>query len=92
MEEEGLSVVRACKIVSLERSMFYYCYRKDDTEVENKLLEYAQKLPNRGCPEYYKRIRREGIIWNHKRVERVYKKLRMNQKKKIKRRIPNPKK
>lgn len=85
-------MVRACKIVNLERSMFYYSHRKDDSEVENKLVEYAQKLPNRGCPEYYKRIRREGIIWNHKRVERVYKKLRMNRKKKIKRRIPNPKK
>lgn len=78
--------------MSLERSMFYYKHTRDDTEVEEKLHEYAQKLPNRGCPEYYKRIRREGLLWNHKRVERVYKKLRMSRRKKTKRRIPNPRK
>lgn len=71
--------------------MFYYESVKDDSEVENKLIEYASgKLANRGFPEYFKRIRREGLIWNHKRVERVYKKLKMNKRKKHKRRIPNP--
>lgn len=74
--------------------MFYYESTKDDSEVENKLLEYAssKQLANRGFPEYFKRIRREGLIWNHKRVERVYKKLKMNKRKKHKRRIPNPQK
>lgn len=71
--------------------MFYYQSIKDDSEVESKLIEYASgKLSNRGFPEYFKRIRREGLIWNHKRVERVYKKLKMNKRKKHKRRIPNP--
>lgn len=71
--------------------MYYYQSVRDDHEVEEKLMEYATgKLSNRGCPEYYKRIRREGIKWNHKRVERIYKKLGMNRRKKHKRRIPNP--
>jgi putative transposase len=71
--------------------MYYYESVRDDRAVEEKLLEYAKgKLANRGCPEYYKRIRREGIKWNHKRVERIYRKLGMNHKKKHKRRIPNP--
>lgn len=72
--------------------MFYYVSVKDDTEVENKLLEYAAKLHNCGFPEYFKRIRREGKIWNHKRVRRVYRKLGLTKRKKYKRRIPNPKK
>jgi putative transposase len=74
--------------------MYYYQSIRDDSAVESKLREYAQNrvLSNRGCGEYYKRIRKEGIIWNHKRVERVYKKLGMNRKRKIKRRIPNPEK
>lgn len=74
--------------------MFYYESVKDDTEVENKLRDYASRklLQNRGFPEYFKRIRREGIKWNHKRVERVYKKLGMNKRRKYKRRIPNPEK
>ncbi len=70
--------------------MYYYRSVRDDWAVEEKLLEYANgKLANRGCPEYYKRIRREGVKWNHKRVERIYRKLGMNRKKKHKRRIPN---
>jgi putative transposase len=89
-EEEKISIARACKIMSLDRSMYYYDSIKDDSEVENKLREYAEKLPARGCPEYYKRIRKEGFGWNHKRVERIYKKLRMSKRKRIKRRIPNP--
>ena len=85
---EGLSTARACRIIELDRSMFYYQRRKDDTAVENKLQEYAAKLPTRGFREYFKRIRREGLVWNHKRVKRVYSKLGLNIRRKAKRRLP----
>ena len=90
--EAKISIVRACRVVSLDRSMYYYESVKDDKEVEEKLRYYGEKLPARGFPEYFKRIRREGIKWNHKRVRRVYKKLGMAHRRKIKRRIPNPEK
>lgn len=70
--------------------MYYYRSVKDDSEVEEKLRFYGQKLPARGFPEYFKRIRKEGLQWNHKRVRRVYRKLGMAHRRKIKRRIPNP--
>ena len=91
-EEEGISVARACSIVLLVRSMYYYESVKDDSEVEAKLRWYGEKLPARGFPEYYKRIRKEGLEWNHKRVRRVYRKLGMSRRRKIKRRFPNPEK
>jgi putative transposase len=74
--------------------MFYYESTRDDREVENKLNSYIENklLCNRGCPEYYKRRRREGIQWNHKRVERVYRKMGLSRRRKKKRRIPNPEK
>jgi len=75
--------------------MFYYASVRDDSEVEEveeKLREYVEKLPARGFPEYYKRIRKEGLKWNHKRVRRVYRKLGMAHRKKARRRIPNPEK
>jgi putative transposase len=72
--------------------MYYYESVKDDGEVEDKLREYGEKFPARGFPEYFKRIRREGLQWNHKRVRRVYRKLGMARRKKMKRRIPNPEK
>jgi putative transposase len=72
--------------------MYYYASVKDDSEVEAKLRWYGENLPTRGFPEYYKRIRKEGLIWNKKRIKRVYKKLGMSRRKKMKRRIQNPKK
>jgi len=89
-EEERISVARACKIVMLVRCMYYYESVKDDSEVEAKLQWYGERLPARGFPEYFKRIRQEGLVWNHKRVRRIYLKLGMAQRRKIKRRIPNP--
>ena len=92
VSEEDLSIARASKIISLTRSMYYYKSRRDDSELEDKLRHYAELYPSRGFPEYYKRIRREGLIWNHKRVRRVYLKLGLNHKRKIKRRVSNPEK
>ena len=92
MREDKVSIVRACRIVELDRSMFYYQSVKDDSEVELKLNGYLENklLCNRGCPEYYKRLRREGFPWNHKRVERIYRKMGLSKRRKKKRRIPNP--
>lgn len=90
-KKSDISTARACRIIGLERSGFYYQSIKDDSEVEERLRYYAEKLPSRGCPEYTNRIRKEGYAWNHKRIERIYKKLGMNKRRrKIKRRIPNP--
>lgn len=41
-----------------------------------------------GQDKFYKRIRREGIVWNHKRVSRVYRLLGLNKKKQTRKRIP----
>lgn len=79
---------RACRIVGLNRSMFYYKSIKDDSLVEAKLQELAQKKPTRGLGHYYGLIRNEGIVWNYKRIERVYKKLGLNLRRKRKRRVP----
>lgn len=67
--------------------MWYYESTKDDSEVEKKLIELADKLPTSGFWKYFGRIRNEGIKWNHKRVRRVYRKLNMHIKRKHKRRV-----
>ena len=94
VQEERVSIVRACRILQLDRSLFYYQPVKDDSAVEAKLSGYLENkvLCNRGCPELYKRMRREGLPWNHKKVERVYRKMGLSKRRKIKRRIPNPEK
>jgi len=72
--------------------MFYYQSVMDDSIVEEKLRWYAEHYPSRGFPQYFKRIRKEGYKWNHKRVRRIYLKLGMNRRPKNKRRIANPEK
>ena len=66
-----VSIARACSVVGLHRSMWYYQAKKDDSEVVAKLTELAEDLPTRGFDVYYNRIRTEGFVWNRKRVLRV---------------------
>ena len=83
-----ISISRACKVVCLPRSMYYYTKRKDDSDTIRKLRELAEKHPTEGQDLYYSRIRREGLKWNYKRVRRVYLLLGMNRRRKVRKRIP----
>ena len=83
------SIRRICQVIGLHRSMWYYQQKKDDREVMDKLQELAEQLPTRGFDEYYGRIRQEGLIWNRKRVLRVYRKMRLSLRRKYKKRLPN---
>ena len=87
--DSSISTVRACRIVGLSTSAAYYKSRKDDSEVIAKLQNLAEKHPTRGFGVYYGRIRNEGLVWNHKRVKRVYDLLKLNIRRKHKRRLPN---
>lgn len=52
-----------------------------------KLTELAKKQ-SEGQDKFYNRIRNEGLIWNHKRVARVYKMMGLNKRKKTRKRLP----
>ncbi len=69
--------------------MFYYTTKKDDTAVINKLKELAEQRPREGQDKFYSRIRSQGIVWNYKRIRRVYLMLGLNHRRRIKRRVPN---
>jgi putative transposase len=87
--EETISTVRACRIIGLSTSAVYYKSCKDDREVITRLQDLAERHPTRGFGVYYGRIRNEGLVWNHKRVKRVYDLLGLNIRRKHKRRLPN---
>ena len=67
--------------------MWYYQSKRDDTEVLDKLNMLADKLPTRGFDEYYNRIRNDGYKWNRKRVLRIYREMKLNVRRKRKRRL-----
>jgi putative transposase len=83
-----VSLGRACGVVNLSRSVYYYKSHRDDHIVIDKLRSLAEQRPTEGFWKMYFRIRKEGLLWNHKRVHRVYKLLKLNMKRKNKRRLP----
>jgi len=87
--EHGLTERRACAAVSLRRSVYRYRPRPNrDGEIIKLLLELAHGRPEQGFGKLFKRMRRLGHGWNHKRVYRVYCRLKMNKRRKGKRRLP----
>jgi len=79
-----------CDTLSLYRSTLNYQSSRDDSEVEKKLEELSIKYPTRGVDTYYGKIRLEGLIWNRKRVLRVYRKMGLQLRRKRKRRVNRP--
>jgi putative transposase len=74
--------------MNLSRSVYYYQSHRHDHSVIEKLQGLAEKRPTEGFWKMYFRIRKEGLQWNHKRIHRVYKLLKLNMKRKGKRRLP----
>jgi len=88
MDKYEVSRSLSCRTLGLNRKTSYSISVKDDTELENKLLEYAERYPSRGIDWYYLKSRLEGHKWNRKRVLRVYRNLGLVLRRKHKRRIP----
>jgi putative transposase len=79
-----------CKAIAFSRTTARYVPTKNDSVTEAKLEELARKYPTRGVDTYYGMIRLEGLIWNRKRVVRVYRKMGLQLRRKFKKRINRP--
>lgn len=53
-------------------SFSYEPETRDDSELVEKLKSISKKHPREGSRKAYMRIRREGMIVNHKKVERIW--------------------
>ena len=83
-----MSVGRACRVIGLQRSLWYYQSRKNDAALIGRLTELAEMLPTRGFDKYYSIIRQEGLKWARSRVLRVYREMKLCRRRKHKRRLP----
>lgn len=87
--EHKISQRQACKTLRLQRSTIQYKpERKLDDEVIDELNSLVAKHPAIGFWQSYHRIRNKGFFWNHKRVYRVYSELRLNIRRRSKKRLP----
>lgn len=90
-EDHGLSVKRACQAVRLSRAAFYKPEKapgerdRDVVEALNAIVAIDGRW---GFWKCFERLRALGLPWNYKRVHRVYCAMRLNQKRRTKRRLP----
>ena len=89
MDAHKVSKQRSCRCVGLNRSSLYYTPKvKDDNEIIEQLSELSEKHRGYGFDKLYKRLRILGYSWNHKLVYRVYCEMKLNLKRKHKKRYP----
>jgi putative transposase len=68
--------------------LYYKPKPKNDAPVIDKLSVLAERHPTYGFWKMYDMIRLEQLIWNHKRVHRIYVDIGLNIRRKKKRRLP----
>jgi putative transposase len=68
-----LPISRACAAAGISRSSFHYESRKsDDVELLERIREIREKKPRWGYKRVHAKLRKEGFLVNHKRVERIW--------------------
>ena len=89
VEEYSISVRQACSQMGLPKSTFLYQPReKNDQPVIKQLSSLVDKHPSIGFWMCYHRLRNQGFSWNHKRVYRVYTAMKLNIRRRAKKRLP----
>ena len=73
-EHYSVSERRACRLVGIGRSTLRYRQRarSDEPSLRQRLRELAAARPRFGYRRLHVLLRREGVIINHKRIERLY--------------------
>ena len=89
VEEKELTIRQACKIVDVPRSNFSYVSRPDkDEPVRIELKKLIEKHPAIGFWQSYHRLRKMKFSWNHKRVYKVYTRMGLNIRRRMRKRLP----
>jgi len=69
----GLSERKACLLVNVSTSVYRYRPKPgNDDELRKRLRELAEQRKRFGSPRLHILLKREGLVINHKRTERIY--------------------
>ncbi len=73
MTSLGRSIRKGCFLVGLPRASYdYEPVAGRDDGLREKIRELAHQRRRFGCPRIHLLLRREGLLINHKRTERIY--------------------
>ena len=89
VQGHALSVRQACHAARLARSAYYYERRpRDDAPMIEAIQAYAQDNPRHGFDKLYPVLRTRGAGFGKCRLYRLYRALKLNLKRKGRRRLP----
>ena len=84
-----LSTTAACETLGISRSVYRYRPQQSkDLPVIEAIRGVIEENPGFGFPKTFRTLGRLGHPWNHKRVHRVYSPLKLDKRRKGKRRLP----
>jgi putative transposase len=87
--DHGVSVRQGCEALGLPRSTYRYERRpKRDAPIIEALSALVENHPSIGFWQAFHRLRMAGHSWNHKRVYRIYTAMRLNIRRRAKKRLP----
>ena len=89
MDVLGLSKRKTATLVGLSRNTLSYKRIDRDAQVKERLTELAAKKRRYGARRLHVLLRREGLVVNHKRTERIYRELGLSIRTKKRKRLVN---
>ena len=73
IESLGLSERRVCLLTGISPSVYQYKSKQgDDAALRRRMRELAWERKRFGSPRLHIMLKREGLVINHKRTERIY--------------------
>jgi putative transposase len=90
IELRQISIRRSCRLLKLNRGTYRYTFkRKNDTEIIDLLQRLSEKWPRWGFRKMYDWLRYEGQGWNHKKIRRIYREMKLHIRIRPKKRLPS---
>ena len=90
INEHGISARKACKTVQIDRKKWSYTSvrKRSDEQVISSFIRLTEKHPSIGFWQCYFRMRKDGFTDNHKRMYRIYSSMKLNIRRRVKKRLP----
>src|SRR5438045_8773886 len=89
MVTDGLSERRALTVVQMSASALRYVPRPDpDPSVRDRIVALAHRHRRYGAGMIYLKLRQEGRVINHKRVDRLYAEARLQVRRRRRKKVP----